>query len=195
MTANLSSSGGNTGEAAGDTYNSVENIIGSSQGDTLTGDGSANVLTGGLGDDTLTGGGGADNLFGGDNDDVLVGGSGGDDLDGGSGTDTASYVSSSAGINITVGSGTGSGGDAAGDTLTNIETVLGSSHGDVIDASSTAVRLEGNAGNDTLTGSAQADTLLVAPMMTRCKAVQVPTRWTAVLATTTRSPMPVTAAR
>lgn len=51
---------GNTGDAKGDTYVSVENLTGSSHNDTLTGNAGANVLFGGAGADKLTGGAGAD---------------------------------------------------------------------------------------------------------------------------------------
>jgi len=47
------SSGGSAGAAAGDTYQSIENVVGSDFADTLTGDGSDNVLSGGDGDDTF----------------------------------------------------------------------------------------------------------------------------------------------
>jgi len=48
LTIDLSNPANNTGEAAGDTYNSIENIRGSSFNDTLKGDAGANKLTGGL---------------------------------------------------------------------------------------------------------------------------------------------------
>ena len=46
--------------AQGDTYQSIENLIGSVFFDTFIGDGAANILAGGRGNDTLTGAGGAD---------------------------------------------------------------------------------------------------------------------------------------
>jgi Ca2+-binding RTX toxin-like protein len=60
LTANLSVSARNTGEAAGDRYGSVENLEGSRFNDQLVGNGQANRLTGGEGADALTGGGGKD---------------------------------------------------------------------------------------------------------------------------------------
>ena len=60
VTASLQGGIGTVGDAAGDTYVSIENLTGSNSGDVLTGDGNANILTGGGGGDTLTGGGGAD---------------------------------------------------------------------------------------------------------------------------------------
>ncbi|MBX9763033.1 MAG: type I secretion C-terminal target domain-containing protein [Pseudomonadaceae bacterium] len=69
----------NTGGAGTDTLNNIENLIGSGFGDTLTGNGSANLLFGGAGGDTLVGNGG---------DDILIGGLGGDTMTGGTGKDT-----------------------------------------------------------------------------------------------------------
>ncbi|MGO4128605.1 calcium-binding protein [Inquilinus sp. YAF38] len=56
---------GSAGDAAGDTYNNVENVVGSAFNDTLTGSAGANALWGMNGADVLTGGGGADALKGG----------------------------------------------------------------------------------------------------------------------------------
>ena len=62
VTVNLATGSGSGADALGDTYASIESIIGSAYADTLTGDASANTLNGGAGDDTLTGGAG-DDLF------------------------------------------------------------------------------------------------------------------------------------
>jgi Ca2+-binding RTX toxin-like protein len=72
----------------GATLTSIENLVGASFGDTLTGDAGANVLDGSLGADTLYGGDGVDTLLGGEGNDSLVGGLGADSLVGGSGNDT-----------------------------------------------------------------------------------------------------------
>jgi Ca2+-binding RTX toxin-like protein len=50
----------------------VENLIGGTGGDSLTGDGGANKINGNNGDDVITGGGGADNLIGGLGNDTFV---------------------------------------------------------------------------------------------------------------------------
>src|SRR4029450_7500173 len=89
LIANLATPGGNTGEAAGDTYNGIENLIGSAFVDTLTGDANANTLDGGAGNDTIDGGNG---------NDILIGSAGADTLIGNAGTDTASYVTAAAGL-------------------------------------------------------------------------------------------------
>ena len=60
VTVSLANIAINTGEAKGDTYSSIENLIGSSFGDKLIGNSGANKITGYTGNDTMTGGGGAD---------------------------------------------------------------------------------------------------------------------------------------
>lgn len=72
VTASLGQSSGNTGEAAGDTYTSVENLTGSAFADTLTGDGNANTIDGGGSNDVITGNGGNDFLFGSAGNDMFV---------------------------------------------------------------------------------------------------------------------------
>ncbi|KQS88430.1 MULTISPECIES: M10 family metallopeptidase [unclassified Rhizobium] len=67
--ANLSSPGGNTGEATGDTYNSIENMIGSGFNDELYADNDDNNINGGGGDDLIKGYNGNDVLTGGTGDD------------------------------------------------------------------------------------------------------------------------------
>jgi len=62
----------NTGDAAGDTYDSIEGLIGSNLNDTLQGDAADNTILGGAGDDRIEGRGGADSLSGGAGNDVFV---------------------------------------------------------------------------------------------------------------------------
>ncbi len=112
---------GGSGDAAGDTYDSIENATGSSfndiivgnsadnhlQGgdgrdiifgregnDTLDGGGGPDALTGGKGNDMLNGGDMPDQLWGNAGNDTLHGGAGSDSLSGGSGIDTADYSDS-----------------------------------------------------------------------------------------------------
>ena len=84
VTANLLGPSNNTGDAEGDTYQSIENLLGSRFDDRLVGNNSANVLNGGDGDDTLIGNGG---------NDTLIGGTGADTLNSGNGQDVLVYQS------------------------------------------------------------------------------------------------------
>ena len=108
-------------------------ITGTDQADVLIGLGGANTLYGLGGNDILNGGGGADTLYGGDGNDTLIGGGGMPDyLDGGSGINTASYATSAAGVKVNLATNVNTGGDAKGDTLVNIQNLIGSAHNDVL---------------------------------------------------------------
>ena len=72
--------GGITGDAAGDTYLSIENMIGTPYEDFLQGNNEANTLRGRQGNDFLSGEDGNDTLVGGTGTDILAGGAGADTL-------------------------------------------------------------------------------------------------------------------
>ena len=177
VTVNLEDGTSAGGHAAGDTFDTVENIAGSVFPDLLVGDDGANRLDGSAGDDELKGGigsdrlfgdAGADRLYGGAGDDELHGGedhdrlsgqAGADTLDGGSGIDWASFEESDAGVTVNLADGTGTGGDAEGDALSNVENLAGSAHADVLTGDGLANTLHGLDGNDDLRGDAGDDTL------------------------------------
>jgi Ca2+-binding RTX toxin-like protein len=150
-----------TGVAQGDTFSSIENIIGSATGaDTLVGRNTNNTISGSGGADTLFGRAGNDVLKGGSGNDTLSGDAGSDRLDGGSGTDTASYFFNAAAKIALDGSATKSG-SALGDTLVRIENISGSNTGrDTLVGNAGANTLSGNGGSDKLFGRAGNDTLI-----------------------------------
>jgi Ca2+-binding RTX toxin-like protein len=82
----------------------------------------------------------------------------GDTLNGGAGFDTLTFKESTAGVSVSLLDGKGYAGDAAGDTYTNFERVIGSRFSDNLISSGVANRLEGGAGDDTLTGFGLAGT-------------------------------------
>ncbi len=82
---------------------------------------------------------GNDILLGGAGNDTLIGGGGADSLQGGAGVDTADYSGSAAPVTVNLTTGTGSGGDAQGDTLTGVDNLIGSFGDD---------SLTGDAGNN-----------------------------------------------
>jgi len=131
VNVNLSNGFASGGDADGDTFDSIENLVGSQFDDTLFGDGGINRLEGFLGDDTLKGGGGADVLWG------------------GLGFDTASYFDSAVGVDARLFS-TGSGGTAEGDTMIYIEGITGSFFNDTLIGGGASVTLNGNDGDDIL---------------------------------------------
>jgi Ca2+-binding RTX toxin-like protein len=109
--------------------------------------------------DTILGYGGNDSIFGLGGNDVIEGGAGADYIDGGTGSDWARYLNSSAAVTVNLSFGTGTGGDAEGDTLVNIENVYGSGFDDTLIGSAASNQLRGNDGNDTLKGFGGADIL------------------------------------
>ncbi|MEQ1951746.1 calcium-binding protein [Mesorhizobium sp. CN2-181] len=150
VTLSLANIGAGAGEAAGDTFNSVENVIGSQFGDSIEGSNAINSLFGGGGNDKLGGGGG---------DDILTGGIGADALVGGAGIDTASYAAAAAGITASLANASANKGDAAGDTYTSVENLEGTGFADQLTGDAGDNLLKGNAGNDRLDGGLGTDRL------------------------------------
>jgi Ca2+-binding RTX toxin-like protein len=149
ITVSFSNPRANTGDAIGDTYDSIENLTGSAFDDGLRGDSQANVIKGLAGNDTL------------------IGGLGADVLDGGDGIDTASYAFSELAVVVDLANPSlNSGEDAVGDTYISIENLTGSINNDtlrgdaganIIDGGAGDDLLDGRAGNDKLTGGSGAD--------------------------------------
>ena len=106
-------------------------------------------LSGDAGDDIITGGTGEDRIFGGE---------GADTIDGGAGNDRSSYFDSDAGVTVSLVAGVvGSGGHAQGDTLTNIENLVGSDFNDTLTGNAEDNILSGRDGDDTIIGGAGDD--------------------------------------
>jgi Ca2+-binding RTX toxin-like protein len=150
LDANGNQLNGTAGEALGDTIKNVEYIIGTQYRDFIEADNRNNVLEGGAGDDLLFG-------FGGD--DVIQGGAGADTLDGGEGNDWTSYIESTAGVNVNLETQRGTGGDAEGDILKNLENVKGSIYEDSLTGNSANNYLDSSGGDDTIYGSLGSDTI------------------------------------
>ncbi len=146
-----------SGHATGDTFISIEDIRGTRFADTITGDAGDNVFYGDVGFDILSGFSGDDTIFGGAGNDFITGGAGADTVDGGTGDDMMRYVGSREAVTVNLETGTASGGDAAGDVLTNVERLFGSNHDDTFTGDSLNNWLFGANGNDTLDGGAGID--------------------------------------
>jgi Ca2+-binding RTX toxin-like protein len=129
------------GDAAGDILVAIEAIIGSAWDDVLRGSNSNDTLRGGNGNDLLEGRGGAD---------VLVGGEG---------IDTATYASSDRGVHINLYNRTQQGGHAAGDSLQDVENIIGSRFSDSFTGNGAANHIDGGAGDDWINGNWGFDTL------------------------------------
>lgn len=134
VTIDLSTGTATGGHAQGDVLVDIEHLVGSRYNDTLIGN---------------------------DEDNILEGGKGSDYMDGGLGIDTVSYQSSSQGVfvNLYNGNGYGTSGDAAGDSLRNIENLIGSNYNDALIGDRYNNYLEGAGGNDVLQGGMGADIL------------------------------------
>src|SRR5215468_6530075 len=157
VTASLAS-GGTGGDAAGDVYVSIENMWGSNFDDVLEGDDQANRIWGLDGNNVIRGGGGNDDLHGGNGNDTFYGGAGADSIDGGGGIDYVRYDDATTGVTVGFASAAGSN-DGAGDSLVNIEGIIGSAFADKLGGTGFAEDLQGGGGDDLLQGRGGNDTL------------------------------------
>ena len=182
LLVNLATNVASGGTASGDTFYSIENLIGSddridrfigtSAANHFWGQGGGDYFNGGGGNDILDGGNDGDILYGEAGNDTIIGGAGQDYLDGGAGIDTVVYAGSPDGVTIDLANGTASGGDGDGpvqivgrgttirhDILAGFENAVGSSFDDHLIGNAQANELSGGAGDDTLTGGGGADRL------------------------------------
>lgn len=161
---------------AHDDFVDIENIIGSSFGDAISGDAQANAIWGGDGNDFLAGQGGNDEIFGEGGNDRLFGGTGSNLLDGGEGSDTADYSQNAEGIyirldrswataldNSSLGWSALNQGIAAGtvehDDLVSIENINGTKLDDVIVGNNEVNTILGRDGDDLIAGLGGNDVL------------------------------------
>lgn len=142
ITVDLLNNTASGGTAQGDTFISIENIVGSDgYNDTIYGDAGVNTINGKGGDD------------------ILEGGAGADILDGGAGNDYVSYIRSASGVNVNLESNVNTGGDAEGDLVYNVELLIGSHYNDVLIGDTLNNTVIGEKGNDWISGW-HADDLL-----------------------------------
>jgi len=140
------------GFASGDGFDTIKNfegVIGSKFGD---------VLVGNSGDNTFYDGAGNDSVYGGGGDDTIVAGSGNDYYSGGSGFDTVDYSGATGAVEVDLNSGSSKGG-SGNDSLSSIESVVGSAYNDTLSGSKGDDHLSGGAGNDVLRGGRGVDVL------------------------------------
>ena len=134
----------------------------------IEGTSASETINGTAGNDVLNGlDGGGDILSGLPGDDTILPGPGTDLIDGGPGNDTVSYatyvpVDFATGVGARLDGLNGWGG-AAGDQITQVETLIGSYYRDTLVASHDGSRLEGSGGNDTLWGQGGHDYLAGGP--------------------------------
>lgn len=141
--------GNNLNNIAGGT-NLADSMYGYGGNDQLYGYGGNDYLNGGIGNDYLNGGTGDDFLFGDSGNDTMVGGAGADQFVGGSGIDAADYRTSTTAVTAYLHSNQ-SGGDAAGDTYSGMENVIGSAYNDRLQNNGGGTAY-GQGGNDILYG-------------------------------------------
>ncbi len=151
VSADLASPGLNIGDAAGDTYLSIENLTGSAFADILGGDALANTINGGDGNDLISAG---------DGNDRLIGGAGADHLDGQVGVDAADYSLATAGITAFLGGAQLNTGEATGDAYVSIEDLSGTGFADILGGDAGNNRIEGNNGSDYMFGVGGSDYML-----------------------------------
>ena len=151
---------------------SFRKVIGSDHGDSITGDYRMNRLEGKDGNDTIKGGGGWDMLIGGPGADRLDGGESGavedEDIPANNRAEDIDWAvyrhATEGGVTVNLDTMMGTGGDANGDELTDIELVWGSDdmeNGDTFIASAGADIIHGDNGPDTVSYEASSMGVIV----------------------------------
>jgi len=167
VTVDISGNGFSLGDAAGDTFVSIERYRLSAFDDAFVGSAATDYAYGAEGNDTLSGGGGIDRLYGQDGadtlngdagNDILLGGAGADVFNGGADRDTASYEQSTVAVTMNLTTGVHSG-DATGDVFNSIEIFWLSLYNDSFTGSAGDDEVRGYDGADTLNGAGGIDTL------------------------------------
>lgn len=145
VTLNADGSGTAAYGSVVESFTGIENVVGSSNDDTLIATGAAsNEITGGAGDDFIAGGGGVDIL------------------DGGDGIDTNSFQGIGFDVVANLGNGTASyqtPGGTVFEGFSNFENLDGSANNDILSGNGDDNVLSGNDGNDELSGGGGSDTL------------------------------------
>lgn len=176
---------GTTGVEGDNVRTDVENILGGSGADELTGSDLATVqnrlvgndgadkLTGLAGVDQLVGGAGADTLDGGEGRDHMFPGPGSDTMSGGAGDDEVSYSDRTAFVKVTLDGkpddGEAGENDNVGADMEDVSTgsggssVIGNAAGNVFAGGSGIDFFDGKAGDDQLIGYGGDDTLTAGP--------------------------------
>ena len=149
----FSSVGGLVGNVVVAEGAAIENAIGGSGSDVITGNALSNSLSGGGGADTLNGLGGANIFDGGEGDDIL---------NGGDGIDTAVYSRSTGMVIVDLGlTGRQNTQSQGYDTLSSIENLIGSNYGDGLAGNALANIIDGGQGQDYMAGGGGDDTYFV----------------------------------
>jgi Ca2+-binding RTX toxin-like protein len=138
-------------------FEKITNFTGTAFADRITvGTHSEQVeVNGGGGNDTISTGGSSALVNGGDGNDRIFSGIAADIIIGGAGRDIVDYRLYASAVTVDLQAGTGAGGD----TISEVESVLGSEFGDTIQGDDAANTLMGMAGNDVLNGRGGNDAL------------------------------------
>ena len=143
-------SGVATGAAGRDTLVGIESASGSSFNDTLVGNAEINILNGDRGNDRLDGGTSSDGLVGSFGNDTLIGRPGDGDA-------AIYYDAEQGGVQADLQSGVGGSFELGRDTMTNVESLIGSNFADSLTGNEGFNFLLGSGGNDALDGRAGFD--------------------------------------